>query len=237
MKFWTGCSGFSYPEWRGMFYPEKLASRKWFEYYCERFNTVELNTTFYRFPQVAHLKGWYDRSPRDFRFAVKAPRIITHYRRFKNASDEMQRFYDAIHEGLSDKLGSVLFQLHPMMPYSEENLERILSTLHHDFINVLEFRHASWWRNDVLKQLKQHHVTFCSISFPGLPDDIYQTAPVAYYRFHGTPKLYYSDYNHSTLRKVLKTLSGLKRVSEVYIYFNNTAEGHAVNNALYFKSL
>ena len=237
MKCWTGCSGFSYPEWKGMFYPEKLASRKWFEYYCEKFNTVELNTTFYRFPQVTHLKGWYDRSPRDFRFAVKAPRIITHYKRFNNAADEMQRFYDTVYEGLSDKLGSILFQLHPRMPYSEESLERILGTLHPDFTNVLEFRHTSWWRSDVLKALKQQGVVFCNISYPGLPEDIYRTARTVYYRFHGLPRLYYSDYDQDTLTEVHKAIHAFRQVKEAYVYFNNTALGHAVNDALYFKSL
>lgn len=237
MKCWTGCSGFSYPDWKGLFYPEKLASRKWFEYYCEKFNTVELNNTFYRFPQPAHLKGWYDRSPEQFRFAVKAPRIITHYKRFKNVDDDLQRFYDTVYSGLSDKLGSILFQLHPGMHYSEESLERILGTLQNDFTNVVEFRHASWWRDDVLKALKHQGVVFCSISYPGLPEDIYQTAPVIYYRFHGIPKLYYSDYDTDTLSEVHKAIHTFKHVKEAYVYFNNTAQGHAVNNAVYFKSL
>jgi uncharacterized protein YecE (DUF72 family) len=237
MKCWTGCSGFLYREWKGLFYPEKLSSRKWFEYYCEKFNTVELNSTFYRFPQLAHLKGWYERSPEQFRFAVKAPRIITHYKRFKNTADDLQRFYDTIYAGLSDKLGSILFQLHPNMQYSEENLERILSTLHGSFTNVIEFRHASWWRDDVLKALKQQGIVFCNISYPGLPEDIYQTASVVYYRFHGIPKLYYSDYDTDTMHEVHKTIHTFKRVKEAYVYFNNTAQGHAVNNAVYFNSL
>lgn len=236
MKLWTGCSGFSYPEWRRLFYPEKLSPRKWFEYYCEKFNTVELNTTFYRFPQVVQLRGWYDRSPRDFRFSVKAPRIITHYRRFKNADDEMQRFYDTAYEGLSDKLGSILFQLHPAMHYSEENLECILNMLQSNFTNVVEFRHASWWRNDVLKLLRHHQVTFCSISYPGLPENIYKTAPVVYYRFHGIPKLYYSDYDRDALNEVHKAIHEFRHVKEAYVYFNNTALGHAITNAQYFMS-
>lgn len=237
MKCRTGCSGFSYPERKALFYPEKLSSRKWFEYYCEKFNTVELNNTFYRFPQVEHLKGWHDRSPGQFIFSVKAPRIITHYKRFRNVADDLQRFYDTVYCGLSDKLGSILFQLHPGMHYSEENLERILSELHADFTNVVEFRHASWWRNDVLKALKHRGVVFCSISYPGLPEDVYQTAPVMYYRFHGIPKLYYSDYDMGTLNEVHKTMHTFKRVKEAYVYFNNTALGHAVNDALYFNSL
>src|ERR1044072_2743501 len=81
-KWWIGCSGFYYREWREAFYPQGLPQRKWFEFYCESFNTVELNVTFYRFPKLEDLQGWYHRSPDDFRFTVKAPRLITHYKRF-----------------------------------------------------------------------------------------------------------------------------------------------------------
>src|SRR3954467_9864361 len=112
-NWWVGCSGFSYKGWKGKFYPEGLAQRKWFEFYCERFNTVELNVTFYRFPELKNLKGWYERSPRDFKFTIKAPRIITHFKKFANAQDEIVRFYDVAGEGMADKLGSILFQLPP----------------------------------------------------------------------------------------------------------------------------
>jgi uncharacterized protein YecE (DUF72 family) len=237
MKYWIGCSGFSYKEWKGIFYPKNIPQRKWFEYYCESFNTVELNVTFYRFPVISDLKGWYSRSPVDFRFAVKAPRIITHYKRFKNAAEETQRFYETVGEGLDNKLGSLLFQLHPAFQYSEANLELILTTLNSAFTNVLEFRHASWWRNDVLQALKHHQVCFCGISYPGLPEDVYHTSPVIYYRFHGIPKLYYSPYDDASLNHIYKTINAFQNVRDVYIYFNNTAESHAVVNAKTFQTI
>jgi uncharacterized protein YecE (DUF72 family) len=99
-KWWIGCSGFYYKEWREKFYPKGLPQRKWFEFYCESFNTVELNVTFYRFPKLEALKGWYQRSPEDFTFTVKAPRLVTHYRRFKNAATNIQQFYERVYDGI-----------------------------------------------------------------------------------------------------------------------------------------
>jgi uncharacterized protein YecE (DUF72 family) len=82
MEWKIGCSGYHYPEWKGVFYPEDIAQRKWFEYYCTQFNSLELNNTFYRFPRLDYMKSWYNRSPKNFTFAVKAPRHITHFKKF-----------------------------------------------------------------------------------------------------------------------------------------------------------
>jgi len=232
-----GCSGFSYREWKGIFYPDTLSQRKWFEYYCEWFNTVELNVTFYRFPRVADLAGWYKRSPDDFIFTVKAPRIITHLKRFKNITIEIQQFYQTVQDGLGNKLGSILFQLHPAIVYSESALSRILESLDPAFVNVIEFRHESWWRKEVIEALKQHKVCWCGISYPQLPDDIYHTAPVVYYRFHGVPKLYHSSYSHEFLQRVGNHIKNFRGLTEAYIYFNNTASGNAVNNAGTFQEI
>ena len=230
-KWWIGCSGFYYKSWREAFYPKGLPQRKWFEFYCESFNTVELNVTFYRFPRVEDLQGWYRRSPEDFRFTVKAPRLITHYTKFNNVAREIQEFYTSISKGLMNKLGSVLFQLHPRIEYSETNLERILKTLDNSFVNVIEFRHASWWRKDVIDALKNNNVTFCSISYPGLPDGVYKTAPTVYYRFHGVPKLYLSSYRDEQLKQIANDIKRKRQVQDVYIYFNNDIEVAAVRNA------
>jgi uncharacterized protein YecE (DUF72 family) len=236
-KWWIGCSGFYYKPWKERFYPPKLPQRKWFEYYCEFFNTVELNVTFYRFPKLEALQGWYERSPQDFKFTVKAPRLITHYKRFHNAQREITDFYNVVREGLKEKLGTVLFQLHPGIAYSEENLERILLTLDPAYSNVLEFRHESWWNDAVLKALKHHHVTFCSISYPGLPDNVLKTSPVMYYRFHGVPKLYLSSYDDAFLKNVSSEIEQHRNVTDVYAYFNNDIEVAAVYNAKSLKAI
>lgn len=182
-KWWIGCSGFYYKEWKDIFYPKGLPQRKWFEFYCESFNTVELNVTFYRFPRLQDLKTWYKRSPGDFMFTVKAPRLITHYKRFNNVSRELQDFYKTIHKGLKNKLGSILFQLPPGIEYGESTLEQILKNSNDSFLNVIEFRHASWWRPAVIKELREKNIIFCSISYPGLPADVLKTGTTMYYRF------------------------------------------------------
>lgn len=236
-KWWIGCSGFYYKGWKEKFYPKGLPQRKWFEFYCESFNTVELNVTFYRFPKPEALMGWYKRSPEDFKFTVKAPRLITHYKRFKNAKREIKSFYNNVTVGLQEKLGCILFQLHPGIQYSEENLERIVSTLDTSYTNVLEFRHESWWRNDVMKSLRQNNITFCGISYPDLPDDVYKTAATVYYRFHGVPKLYLSAYREKELKAVSKSINSFRGVKDVYAYFNNDIEVAAVYNARTLQQL
>jgi uncharacterized protein YecE (DUF72 family) len=229
--WWIGCSGFYYKHWKEKFYPPGLPQRRWFEFYCEFFNTVELNVTFYRFPKLTDLQGWNNRSPEKFRFTVKAPRLITHYKRFHNAKRETRDFYNTVRKGLEEKLGCVLFQLHPRLEYSEENLERILDTLDPSFTNVIEFRHGSWWRENVYKILKENKISFCSISYPSLPDQVIKTAPALYYRFHGVPQLYLSSYSHAELTNIADTIKRFRSLTDVYCYFNNDIEVAAISNA------
>ncbi|HYG20945.1 MAG TPA: DUF72 domain-containing protein [Ohtaekwangia sp.] len=230
-KWWIGCSGFHYKGWRDKFYPPGLPQRQWFEFYCASFNTVEINASFYRFPRLKDLKAWYDRSPADFRFTIKAPRLITHFKKFHNAGREARDFYAVVGEALEDKLGSVLFQLHPRIEYSDENLDRILETLDTSFLNVLECRHPSWWQPKVLKKLRAHKTVFSGISYPELPDEVIKTSPTVYYRFHGVPELYRSAYRKSQLQSVCRDIKALRGVTDVYIYFNNDIDVAAVSNA------
>lgn len=236
-KWWIGCSGFFYKGWKEKFYPKGLPQRRWFEYYCEFFNTVELNVTFYRLPKPEVLKGWYTRSPVDFRFTVKAPRLITHFKKFNNVAQETRAFYDLVTVGLEDKLGPVLFQLHPKLVYSEENLEKILGALDPAFTNILEFRHPSWWCDTVVSALKRQAISFCGISYPALPDDVMKTAPTLYYRFHGVPQLYLSSYSENKLAAVADEIRVRRGVTDVYAYFNNDIEVAAVYNAQVLQSL
>lgn len=236
-KWWIGCSGFYYKEWKDGFYPKGLPQRKWFEFYCESFNTVELNVTFYRFPRVEDLKNWYKRSPDDFMFTVKAPRLITHYKRFNNVSREIGDFYETVSKGLKDKLGPILFQLHPGIEYHESTLEHILKNLDESFVNVLEFRHSSWWQAVVIKALQEKNVIFCGISYPGLPEDVLKTGPTMYYRFHGVPKLYISSYSRQRLNRVVAGIKRKRNVQDIYVYFNNDIEVAAIRNAKQFQRL
>jgi uncharacterized protein YecE (DUF72 family) len=230
-----GCSGFHYREWKDLFYPPETPQRKWFDYYCTRFNTLELNYTFYRFPQVAPLESWYDKSPPSFNFSIKAPRLITHFKQFRDVRPLLDDFYNVAKEGLKDKLGPVLFQFHPKTVYSPYLLEEILGQLDAEVTNVLEFRDVSWWREDVYQALAARRVVFCGISHPHLPNTPIINGPLVYYRFHGVPVLYKSEYPTQFLDEVSNTILAEGQVRDAYLYLNNTAKGHAIKNALYLQ--
>src|SRR5690606_20068460 len=161
MEWRIGCSGYHYPEWKGPFYPADVPKRRWFEYYCDFFNTIELNVTYYKFPRVHTLRKWYDRSPESFLFSVKAPRHITHFRKFVDARRMLSDFYEAVRAGLSEKLGPVLFQFPSNFHYAPERLSRIVEVLDVSVGNVLEFRHASWWNAAVYEALASANASFC----------------------------------------------------------------------------
>jgi uncharacterized protein YecE (DUF72 family) len=226
-----GCSGFHYADWKKVFYPEGLPQRKWFEYYCTIFNTLELNTTFYRFPQVRFLKNWYDQSPAGFEFSVKAPRLITHYKQFIDCKRYLSDFYTTARDGLQEKLGCILFQLPSRIKYDKAKLSRIIEGLDPAFKNVVEFRDAGWWKKSVYAELKKHHIIFCGMSHPSLPDEPVCNTTTAYYRFHGVPRLYYSQYKKSFLQEVVTKIQSAKKVEQGYLYFNNTATLAAIRNA------
>lgn len=228
-----GCSGFHYKEWKETFYPKGVPQRKWFEYYSTHFDTLELNVTFYRFPQVAFLENWYQKSPGHFSFSVKAPRLITHYKKFNDTRQQLDDFYGTIREGLKEKLGPVLFQFPPQVKYEEALLQKVIGQLDNTFTNVLEFRDASWWRQDVYSLLAKHKIVFCGQSYPGLPDEAIINTPITYYRFHGVPKLYYSEYPTTFLDSIGQEIQDQPSVKTAYLYFNNTAALAAIHNATY----
>lgn len=231
MKFFIGCSGFYYKHWKGKFYPADLPEKRWFEYYCMNFNTLELNVTFYRFPELSTLQKWYRNSPSDFRFSVKAPRTITHYKKFHDTETLVRDFYQVVHEGLKEKLGCVLFQMPPSFIFSTERLERIIAGLDPSFRNVIEFRHQSWWRQDVYDILEKHGISFCGMSHPDFPTDLIRNTIFFYYRMHGRTQTYSSGYSEPELKAFAVQLKKLKQTSEVYVYFNNDVQGFAVDNA------
>jgi uncharacterized protein YecE (DUF72 family) len=226
-----GCSGFYYPEWKNHFYPAGLARKNWFEFYCTHFNTLELNVTFYRFPELSSLKNWYDKSPAGFSFSVKAPRIITHYQQFQETEQIIEDFYSVISEGLKEKLGPVLFQLPGKISFTEERLQKMVTSLKKGFINVIEFRHESWWNTHVYETLAAHAIVFCSPSFPSLPDMVIRNTDIVYYRFHGVPQLYKSEYLPEKIEQVTSAIIQPGTIQRAYLYFNNTMGMAGINNA------
>lgn len=161
MKWNIGCSGFAYKEWKGIFYPDKMADDKWFNFYASQFNTVELNNTFYRFPSVEKLFGWYEESPDNFSFSVKVPKLITHFKQLVDADLLIKNFYVTSKDGLREKLGEILFQFPPKFDYSKARLQQLIKSLDTSFTNVVEFRHSSWWNEEVYTQLARNKIIFC----------------------------------------------------------------------------
>lgn len=237
MNWYVGCSGFHYKEWKDGFYPENLAQKKWFEYYCDHFTTLELNVTFYRFPQLHFLKSWYDKSPSNFTFAVKAPRLITHYKQLHDSDSILKDFYSICDSGLKNKLGCFLFQFPKQYLFTDKRLETLIQSLDTSFRNVVEFRHESWWGRGVIQELGKNNIAFCGISHPMLPAEAIVNTSLAYYRFHGVPDLYKSLYSEDELNRIFNDLAQNKNISEAYIFFNNTANLSAINNAAYMKTL
>jgi uncharacterized protein YecE (DUF72 family) len=233
----AGCSGFHYKHWRGTFYPEKLAIKNWFSYYCEHFNALELNVTFYRFPKLAVFESWYDRSPKEFRFSVKAPRLITHFKKFNDTERMIADFYETTHLGLREKCGCYLFQLPPRYNYTEEKLEKILRSLDASLPNVVEFRDESWWRQEVYDAFALKNIAFCGMSHPSLPTDLIQNTNLLYYRFHGSEQLYASNYSDEYLDQFSQELLAFKSVKKGFIFFNNDINTFAVNNARYLQKV
>ena len=236
-KWLIGCSGFAYKDWKEIFYPKGLPQSKWFDYYTQHFNTLELNVTFYRFPTLKSLQGWYQKAPEGFIFSAKVPRWITHYRKFEETERMLGDFYGLLKEGLKEKMGCVLFQLPGNFAYSKEKLEKMIGQVDLSFANVIEFRNEQWWRKEVMQQLKTNNIAFCGVSYPKLPDDAVINTPTPYYRFHGVPKLFYSEYPKAFIRNIFTQLNEKRSAKTIYVYFNNTATQAALNNARYLQSL
>ncbi|HTF03343.1 MAG TPA: DUF72 domain-containing protein [Bacteroidia bacterium] len=224
-----GCSGYYYSNWKNAFYPAGLPSAKWLEYYGSVFNTVELNSTFYRKPQVSALKRYAAATPDKFTFAVKMSRYITHILRLKNAATHIGEFQELIYSGLGNKVAAFLFQFPGTFRCTEENLELIASVIPEGKHNVVEFRHISWWSEEVRNLLVKKKITFCNVDYPGLDSYYMNTTDVFYVRFHGNPELFKTRYTVPQLRKFAKSFPA--DAKQYFIYFNNTYYDGGYSNA------
>lgn len=235
LNYFLGCSGFYYNHWKNLFYPSNLPKSKWLQYYAQSFNTVEINNTFYRFPTEALLQGWYNKTPPTFRFTVKANRAITHTRKFHNTQDQTRRFYQLV-SVLKDKLFCVLFQLPPIVHKNLELLETIASQMDSRVVNVLEFRHESWWSSDVYDVMKRYGLVFCSVSASDLPEDLVVTSDCVYVRFHGKNGWYHHNYPDKELKEWAEKICK-SDAKQVLCYFNNDVNANAVKNCQTLKEL
>jgi uncharacterized protein YecE (DUF72 family) len=235
MIYHLGTSGWSYKDWSGRFYPEETPQKKWLPFYAQHFSTVEINMTFYRYPKPETLAGWLDKVPEDFKFTLKANRQITHRKRIKSVKNEVGYFY-ILADSLRHKLGCILFQLPPSLTMDLVLLEEFLSTLSPKYKNVIEFRHESWYQNEVYKLLKSYKVIFCTVSSAKVPPTVVETADSAYFRFHGLTGGYRYNYADEELEKWAETIKKTK-AKECFVYFNNDYHAHAVENCRRLRKL
>lgn len=228
-----GCSGFSYRHWKGTFYPADLPQRKWFEYYCKVFNTVELNVTFYRLPLQKTFDRWYKETPRDFVFSLKGSRFITHVKRLLDPEQPLELFFERALR-LKGKLKVVLWQFSPGFKIEIARLKNFLDLLKkYPVRNTLEFRHESWITEDVINLCKEQDVSLCMADWPEFIDNLPVTSDFVYIRRHGEGGSYATCYSKASIKRDAKRIKNYmkKNVKDVFIYFNNDFQGYAPKNA------
>ena len=235
MDVHIGCSGWFYWHWRGIFYPEDVPTKLWFNHYTKTFDTVELNAPFYKWPRPATVRGWIRNAPASFRYTVKVNQQITHERRMVRTKRLVQKFYE-IGEILGPQLGCFLFQFPPSYKFTAARLRSIVEQFDPRWSNVVEFRHKSWWRQAVYRAFAKHHITFCAVSAPRFVEELPPRAERVYLRLHGRSRWYRHDYTSDELAIWAQKIanSGAK---EAWIYFNNDREGFAIRNALELRGL
>lgn len=233
-KIFVGTSGWSYKHWVGRFYPEELKAKMWLQYYAERFNTVEINSSFYHLVAPNTYAGWYSGTPDNFQFAVKASRFITHIKRLADIDDALLKYMEGV-RNLREKLGVVLFQFPPSMRYDRE---RILS-----FIEVLyerevlpgvrvsfEVRNRSFLIDEFFEVLTVNNIALCFSDWPGVEVDFPVTADFVYIRRHGPKSLYASNYSDKELFTDARFINRCSKEGiDCFIYFNNDANAFAVD--------
>jgi uncharacterized protein YecE (DUF72 family) len=232
-----GCSGWIYRHWRERFYPAKLAQRLWFDYYAATFETVELNTSFYHLPTADTFAKWRDQAPAEFRYAVKAPRFITHMKKLKDCAEPVAEFLlRARHLGTA--IGPILYQLPPRWTCNPERLEAFIAALPPDLTHVFEFREKSWLTDEILGLLDARGVSFCAHDMPGSATLREAAGPIAYVRFHGGEGKYWGRYSDEGLLAWADWLVGEARNGrDVWCYFNNDIDAHAIHDALTLRAM
>jgi len=237
----VGCSGWNYAHWRnGVFYPPRLAARSWLDFYARHFDTVEVNMTFYRLPKVAAVQHWVDESPDGFVFAVKASRYLTHVKRLKDVGPGLATFLERIEPLLrSPKLGPMLWQLPPNFRRDDERLAAALASLppgRHCF----EFRHESWFRDEVYDLLRGHGAALVIGDRPEVHafQALELTAGWTFVRFHAGTRGLRGNYSESELQEWAERIDAWRRGGvDVYAYFNNDWEAFAIRNGLRLQEL
>lgn len=233
----VGCSGWQYRHWRGDFYPADLPLARWLEYYAERFDTVEINNSFYRLPERATFASWARRAPPRFEFAVKASRFLTHMKKLKDPEEPLHRLFARM-RALGSRLGPVLYQLPPGWKADVPRFRHFLESLPRRARHVIEFRDSSWYHGEILALMERHRVALCLHDMTGSAAARERVGPFVYVRFHGATAKYGGGYTEERLRGWAEWLDAQRADGcDVYAYFNNDADGHAPRDAATLRRL
>lgn len=232
----VGCSGWQYRHWRGDFYPRELPQSRWLEFYAERFDTVELNNSFYRLPDPSTFAAWRRRLPAGHVVAVKASRYLTHVKRLRDPADPLERFWSRARH-LGERLGPVLYQVPPRWSRNAERLAAFLEALP-DHAQAIEFRDADWYVPEIDRLLASAGIARCLHDMPGSAPRPNRVGPLVYVRFHGRGQRYGGRYSSQMLTAWAERLAGWARDGvPCYVYFNNEVGGHAVRDAARLRDL
>ena len=232
-----GCSGWIYKHWRGLFYPQQLAARKWFAFYASEFDTVEINNSFYRLPKRETFAAWRNQAPAGFCYAVKANRFLTQAKKLKECEEPLERMMTSF-EALKPALGPILYQLPPRFRINLERLESFLALVPRDVTSVFEFRDTSWYVDEVFALLERYGASFCAHDMPGSVSPRLAVGPIAYLRFHGGIAKYWGRYSDAALLEWTDWIAAQARDGRpVWAYFNNDPEAHAIHDAQTLRAM
>jgi uncharacterized protein YecE (DUF72 family) len=219
MGIWIGTSGFQYAEWKGNFYPEDLSAAKMLPYYAERLNTTEINYTFHRIPAAKTIDNWKKLTPETFRFALKAPQKITHWSKLRDCGDTMRYFCEVI-SSLGDKLGPVLFQLPPNFKKDTFLLADFVNCFPDGFRAAFEFRHDSWFGDDVWDIFKSRNIALCIAETEDFATPSVATADYGYLRLRR------EDYKTADVERWTKFVKEqAKNWKDTFVYFKHEEAG------------
>lgn len=227
-----GCSGWNYADWRGAFYARREPQRRWLELYAEHFDTVEVNTTFYRLPRRDAVAAWVTQTPDGFTFAVKASRYLTHIKRLTDLRQGVARFYERIEPLIeAGRLGPVLWQLPGNFARDDERLHEWLKALPNG-LHTIEFRHPSWFTAPVMRALSERGVALTIGDHPERPFQTHAaTADWRFVRFHYGSRGRAGNYSATELEQWARRIAQWRRRQAVWAYFNNDWRALAPANA------
>jgi uncharacterized protein YecE (DUF72 family) len=228
---YIGTSGWSYKSWEKAFYPQDIPKTRQFDYYVTQFPTVEINNTFYRLPTLNAVRGWRDKAPPGFIYAVKGSRFITHMKKLTKLDGAVKRYFERIKE-LKKKTGVVLWQLPPFLKKDANRLERFHEILPKGYRYAVEFRHPSWLDEEIFSILRKYRVAHASVSSLAMPMELTVTTDFLYIRFHGLKGGSAHDYTRAELEPWAAHIrEHAKEGKAVNAYFNNDVNVRAPENA------